>query len=210
MDKTINPVVVGEAIGTEELYVAEVTADSEATYTTATPESVAPMSTIARETTVNTKTRYYGNAAIFTDSAEGETKMTVVIPGLTVQGRAVLIGKTFDAAAGKMYDNGAVNSKYYAMGYVVNRPNGVKEFTWYNKGKFVIPKDEAESVNGGGINEKPLTLEYVAVKTQKKFQLDANTRDGVKSISADTSNVAFTDAATWFATVKTPPAIVAG
>lgn len=209
MDKTINPVVVGEAIGTEELFVAEVTADSEAAYTTATPESVAPMATVARETTTNTKTRYYGNAAIFTDSAEGETKLTVVIPGLTVQGRAKLIGKPFDATAGKMYDPGAVNPKFYAMGYVVNRPNGIKEFIWFNKGKFAIPKDEAETKTDN-INEKPLTLEYVAVRTQKKFQLDANTQDGVKSISADTSNVAFTGAATWFNAVQTPPAIVAG
>lgn len=210
MDKTINPVVVGEAIGTEELFVAEVTKDDDTAYTTATPESVAPMATVARETTTNTKTRYYGNAALFTDTAEGETKLTVVIPGLTVQGRAKLIGKAFDPATGKMYDNGAVNAKYYAMGYVVNRPDGIKEFTWLNKGKFSISKEEAETTNGGGVNEKPLTMEYVAVKTQKKFQIDANKQDGVKAVSADTSNTAFTGAATWFNTVQTPPAITAG
>ena len=206
MDKTINPVVVGEAIGTEELFVAEVTADTDAAYTTATPESVAPMATVARETTTNTKTRYYGNAAIFTDSAEGETKLTVVIPGLTVQGRAKLIGKTFDATTGKMHDAGAVNPKYYAVGYTINRPNGVKEYIWLNKGNFSIPKDEAETKTDN-INEKPLTLEYVAVKTQHKFQIDENTIDGVKSVSADTSNVSFTDAAAWFNAVQTPPEI---
>lgn len=210
MDKTINPVVVGEAIGTEELYVAEVT-DSDSAYTTTTPESVAPMATVARETTVNTKTRYYGNAALFTDSAEGETKLTIVIPGLTVQGRAKLVGKTFDATTGKMYDNGAVNPKYYALGYAVNRPNGIKECTWFNKGKFTIPKDEAET-KSDSINEKALTLEFVAVKTQKKFQFDTNTQDGVKCVSADTSNTAFTAAlaAAFFNSVQTPPAIVAG
>lgn len=206
MSRTINPTIVGEAIGVSDLYVAEVTADSDAAYTAGTPESLAPVATIARETAVSTKTRYYSDAALFTDTSEGETKITIVIPGLTVEGRAKLLGKVYDTTNGIMYDSGVANPPYFAVGYCVNRPDGVKEYAWLNKGKFAIPKDEAETKTDA-INEKTLSLEYTAVRTVKQFQLDTNTKGGAKACYADTSDSAFMGDATWFNAVKTPPAI---
>lgn len=214
MPNTINPTVVGEAIGVSELYVAKVTKDDASTYTAGTPESLAPMATIARETTVNTKTRYYSNKAMYADSSEGETKLTAAIPGLTVEGRAALLGKVYDKTNGIMYDNGEANTPYYAVGYAIDRPDGIKEFIWFLKGKFSIPKDEGETKTDN-VNEKTLSLEFTAVTTIKQFQLMPTTSAGggkqssCKLVSADTSDVAFTGAATWFTTVKTPPAISA-
>lgn len=215
--RNINPTVVGEAIGTSDIYVAQVTVDTDAAYTTETPESLAPTATIARETTVNTKTRYYSNAALFTDTSEGESKVTIVIPGLTVKGRASLLGKTYDDATGQMFDNGEAEPPYFALAYSVDRPDGVKEFVWLSKGKFSIPKDEAETKTGD-INEKTLSIEFTAVRTIRKFQLEPKDQEnnkpgktgGVKAVMADTSDEAFTGAETWFDSVKTPPAIVAG
>jgi len=201
---TINPTVVGEAVGVSDLYVALVSADSAAAYTPGTPESLAPSATIARDTTTNSKTRYYSNVAMFVDTAEGETKVTVAIPGLTVEGRANLLGKTYDEASGKMYDDGQANAPYYAIGYAIDRPSGVKEYHWFLKGKFAIPKDEAETKTDN-VNEKTLSLEYTAVTTAFKFTYGTGDLRGCKSVEADTSDVAFTGAATWFNAVQTPP-----
>lgn len=209
MARTINPTVVGEAIDVSDLFIATITADTDAAYTPGTPESLAPVATIARETAVNTKTRYYSGAALFTDTSEGETKLTIAIPGLTVKGRATLLGKTYDAAAGQMYDDGVANPPYFAIGYRVSRPNDIAEYAWLLKGKFSIPKDEAETKTDS-INEKTLSLEFTAVRTIHQYQLAANKKGGAKAVHADTSDVAFTGAAAWFETVKQPPAIVAG
>ncbi len=203
---TINPTIVGEAIDVSDLYIAAITADTEAAFTPGAPEVLAPVATIARETTVNSKTRYYSGKAMWTDTSEGETKLTIAIPGLTVKGRAGLTGKPYDAASGKMYDDGAANAPYYAIGYRVSRPDGVSEFAWLAKGKFAIPKDEAETKTDT-INEKTLSIEYTALVTKHPFQLTAEKKGGVKAVYADTSDAAFTGAATWFDAVQTPPEI---
>lgn len=213
MPNTINPTVVGEAIGVSDLYVAKITADTDAAFTPGTPEALAPTATIARETTVNTKTRYYSNKAMYADSSEGETKVTAAIPGLTVEGRANLLGKVYNETDGIMYDNGEADAPYFAIGYAIDRPDGIKEFYWFLKGKFSIPKDEGETKTDN-VNEKTLTLEFTAVTTTHKFQLvptatNGGKQGGCKLVSADTSDSAFTGAATWFNAVKTPPAIAA-
>ncbi len=209
MSRTINPTVVGEAIDVSDLYIAPVSADTDAAYTAGTPESLAPVATIAKETTVNPKTRYYSGKALFTDISEGETKVTVAIPGLTVKGRANLLGKPYDATTGKMYDNGEANPPYYAIGYRISRPDGVSEFAWLLKGKFSIPKDEAET-KSDSINEKTLSVEFTAVTTKHLFKLAENQNGAAKAVYADTSDVAFTGAATWFEGVQKPPEITTG
>ena len=209
MPRTINPTVVGEAIDVSDLYIAAITADTDTAYTAGTPESLAPVATIARETAMNTKTRYYSGAALFTDTSEGETKLTIAIPGLTVKGRATLLGKTYDADAGKMYDDGVANPPYFAIGYRVSRPNDIAEYAWLLKGKFSIPKDEVETKTDS-INEKTLTVEFTAVRTNHLYQLSAAKKGGAKAVYADNADAAFTGAATWFEAVQQPPAITAG
>jgi phi13 family phage major tail protein len=209
MERTINPAVVGEAIDVSDLYIAPVNADTDAAYTPGAPESLAPVATIARETAVNTKTRYYSGKALFTDSSEGETKLTVAIPGLTIKGRSNLLGKPYDAANGKMYDDGVASAPYFAIGYRVSRPDGVAEYAWLLKGKFAIPKDEAETKTDS-INEKTLSLEFTAVATNHKFQLGTNRKGGAKGVYADTSDAKFTGAEAWFDAVQKPPEIASG
>lgn len=208
MARTINPETVGEAIDVSELYIAKVTADTDAAYTAGTPEILAPMATIGRETAVNTKTRYYSGKAMFTDTSEGETKMTIAVPGLTVKGRSNLLGKPYDTTKGMLYDHGEANAPYYAIGYRVTRPNNVEEFVWLLKGKFSIPKAEAETKTDS-INEKTLSVEYTAVSTIHPFQLAADKKSGVKAVEADTTDTAFTTKADWFSAVQKPPEIAA-
>lgn len=198
--------IVGEAVGVSELYIAKITKDKNeaAGYTTATPELLAPMATIGRETTVNTKTRYYSNKALFVDSSEGETKISPVVPGLTVKKRNELLGKDYDATSGLGFDDGQAKAPYYALGYAIDRPDNVKEFHWFLKGKFSIPKDEGETKTDN-VNEKTLGLEFVAVTTQHKFKFPTGEDRGCKAVSADTTDSNFAGAATWFASVQKPP-----
>lgn len=198
----------GEAVDVSELYIAEVTGDDTGAYAAGTPKLLAPFSTIAKETSSNTKTRYYSGKPLFVDTTEGETKLTVVVPGLTVKARAELCGKTYDTTKGMMYDDGNTGEKYFAVGYCVHHAGGVDEYAWLLKGKFSIPKDEAETKTTD-INEKTLSVEYTAITTTTKYQLATGKKGGCKAVYADTADSNFKGADTWFNAVQKPPAVSA-
>lgn len=197
------PNYVGEAVGIEDIYVAPITKDNETGYTAGATDMLAPTATMARDTTTSTKTRYYSNKPLFVDTAEGETKVTLQVPGLTVKKRAELLGKFFDAAKGTMIDTGENNAPFYALGFKINRPDGIEEGIWFLKGRFSIPKEEAQTKTEG-INEKPLTIEFTAVTTMCKFTVGDKTKS-VKAMQGDSSDPKFkAAAANWLKTVQTP------
>ena len=202
----------GEAVNVSWLYAAEVTGDENGAYNAATPFLLAPMSTIAKETANATKTRYYSGVPLYVDTSEGETKVTLVVPGLTVKTRAELLGKTFNTEKGLLYDAGKPGEKYYALGYMIEHAGGVNEYVWLLKGKFSIPKEEGETKTEN-TNEKALTLEFTAITTNTKYQLTADIKSGTKSVSGDMSDAAFkttyANDEAWFKAVVTPPAVAA-
>ncbi|MCL2695441.1 MAG: hypothetical protein FWE69_03840 [Clostridiales bacterium] len=203
---TTEPKIVGEVINVGDIYIAKVE-DKPTEYKPGTPRRLAPTASIARDTTVNTKPRYYSGKAYFVDTAEGETKLTVVIPGLSVKDRAELLGKPYDPAKGLLYDDGNAAAPYYAMGYKLERPDDEVEYAWFLKGKFSLPKQEGETKTEN-LNEKPLTMEYGAVVTMCEFDLPNDKKSGVKCVEADTSDDKFTAdmAKAWFNAVQMPGA----
>lgn len=198
--------IVGEVINVGDLMLAKVENDNADAYTPGTPYMLAPTGSVARDTPTNSKTRYYSGRPYFVDTAEGETKLTLVVPGLTVQRRAEILGKPFDKDKGMLYDDGKPGNDYFALGYPCERPDGVVEVVWFLKGKLAIPKQEGETKTDS-INEKPLTLEYTAVTTIHQFQVTTDRKGGVKLVEADTTHTAFTTANVdeFLAKVQTPP-----
>lgn len=202
--------IIGEVINTDDVFIAEVEDSSDA-FTPGAMKRLAPTASIARDTTTNTKSRYYSGKAYFTDSAEGETKVTLVIPGLSVKTRAYILGKIYDTTSGKVFDAGEAEAPYLALSYKLHRPDGIVECACYPKGKFSIPKQEG-ATKTDSVDEKNLTLEYTAVSTQHLFQLAPDVQKGVKIVEADTSEAAFTKAMAdaWNNTVQLPPEIASG
>lgn len=194
----------GEAIGISDIYIAPITKDDATGYTAGTPVVLAPTATLARDTTTSTKARYYSNKPLYVDTAEGETKLTLVVPGLTVKTRAELLGKAYDAQKGIMLDSGEAAAPYFALGYKTTRPDGVEEFAWFAKGRFNIPKLESQTKTDA-INEKTLSVEYTAITTIHAFTVNGGTK-GIKVIEGDTTDTKFTLKDTWFARVQVPTA----
>lgn len=190
----------GEAVDVSELVIAEVTGDDDLNYTAGTPYMLAPVATVAKETTTNTKTRYYSGQPLFVDTAEGETKVTVVVPGLTVSARAELAGKTYNTEKGLLYDDGQPGNKWWALGYRIKHAGDVDEYIWLAKGKFSIPREEGQT-SETQINEKTLTVEYTAVNTKTKFKITESRNAGIKAVYGDTSDDKFTLGESWFNSV---------
>lgn len=190
----------GEFIGVSDVYTADVT-DSVSAYTPGTPAMLAPTASFAIEPAIATNPRYYSNKAYYITHTEGETKITVVIPGIDMATAAGLLGKYYNTSTKRLVDTGEANAPWKALGFAADVEGG-KKYYWFLKGKFAPFKEEAESKNTD-IAPKTTTLEFTAVTTEYLFTVNAESK-GVKLMSADNRlDTSITDA-TWFGAVVNP------
>lgn len=202
------PTYYGEAINVSRVFIAPVESDAGNTYKVGTPYMLAPVATLAKETSTSTKTRYYSGEPLYVDTSEGDTTVTAVVPGMTVKTRAELLGKSYDTEKGMMYDAGSPGEKYYALGYMVEHAGGFEEYVWLLKGKFSVPREETETKTEN-INEKTLSVTFTAIVTETQFQLENGKKGGCKAVYADTADEKFTTKESWFDAVVTPPPVAA-
>jgi len=190
----------GEFVGVSDVYYATLT-DSASAYTPGTPVLLAPTASFAIEPAVATNTRYYSNKPYYITNTEGETKITVVIPGLDMSVAATLLGKYYNSSTKRLIDTGEANAPWLALGFAANVEGG-KKYYWFLKGKFSPFKEEAET-KGTDIAPKTTSLEFMAVATEYLFTVNAESK-GVKLMSADNRlDNSITDA-TWFGAVVNP------
>ena len=110
-------------LGVDMLYYATVT-DSSSAYTPGTPAYLAPLATISFKPKASTKTQYFDNIAMDSLFSEGESEGEIEIQGLPLDVKAALLGKTWDSANGRMYDDGGVVPPYFAVGFRALKSDG--------------------------------------------------------------------------------------
>ena len=126
-------------IGLDSVYVAEVTLDDSSGYTAGTPVYFAPALEAKIEPTVNAETQYADDAAYDAMVSEGETKLTFNVTNIPLETLALITGKVFDAASGRLWDNNAT-PPYMALGFRSLKSNGSYRYYWFLKGRFNVPK----------------------------------------------------------------------
>ena len=191
----------GEFVGIEELHVANVT-DSPSAYVGGTPEAFVPAASIIYDAKPSKKTTYYNNMAKRTYYGEGDGEVKIVVPGLTVAGAAELVGKSYDAASGRMYDGKDPNPPFKALAYKVNVGHGHFRYVQYLKGTFSLGNEEHATKKNGEIDEKTMELIYTPVVTDYQWTVDG-TAKGLCRVVGDTTDAAFV-AAGFFSQVQTP------
>jgi len=198
----------GEFVGISDLYVGGVKTDTPEVYEADPPVLIAPTASIAQEPSVSTKTRYYSNHPYAVSSTEGETKVTIVIPGVDIETGAGLIGKTYDKAKKRLIDSGKATVAYKALSFRADVDGG-KKYYQYLKGLFAPFKEEAETQTND-IAEKTMTLEYTAICTTfSGFKIPdlegvGYHADVAKRMVADSREDSTLTEAGWFAKVQTP------
>ena len=193
---------IGEFIGVGEVYAAEVTADTTSTYTTGTQELIAPMGGVTIAPKSNTSTRYYGDKAYFTDTTEGETTLTFVLPNVPMATAAKLLGKHYDSTAKRIYDDGKANAPYMAVNFGVHAAEGAFIGYQFLKGKFAPWQEEAETIDDSGIKAKTLSLTYTAVCTEYAKWLVNGVASAMKLVKGDSRvDTTLTEAA-WYTQVQ--------
>src|SRR5687767_537914 len=92
-------------VGLRDLYYALVTQDDASAYAAGTPAYLAPAMSASQQPASNTKTQYADDGPFDTMSSEGETKINLEATGIPLDVLAIILGKEFDAATGRMFDN---------------------------------------------------------------------------------------------------------
>jgi phi13 family phage major tail protein len=187
-------------IGLDNLYIAEVTADSAAAYTADTPAWLAPAAEASQEPSTAFQIQYADDQPYDVATSEGETKLALKITGLDLETLAMITGKVFDDTTGRMYDNGGI-APFMALGFRSKKSNGSYRYYWYLKGKFDMPK-EAVATLADKPDPKTLDLSFTAIRTVYKFDL-GDIDDSVKRVIGDDDTAAFDDTG-WFTQVQVP------
>ncbi len=201
----------GEFVGVDSLYYAKITQDTAAGYVAGAPSYLAPVAEIAGEPEVNNKTTYYDNKAANNYVTEGKTALKIVVANVPADIAADLLGKTYDAASGRVYDSGQANPPDIALGFRYNMGKAGYRYYWYLKGAFSGGTEEAAS-KSNDVEIKTYTLTFTAVTTTYEFTVGAQTMS-LKRVFADTADAVF-DPTGWFDQVQTPsvvgaPAVIA-
>ena len=192
-------------VGLRDLYYALVTADSASAYAAGTPTYFAPAMNANQTPASNSQTQYADDGPFDTMSNEGETVIDLETTNIPMEVLATVLGKVFDAATGRLFDNGGTPPDV-ALSFRSQKSNGSYKYFQYLKGKFSAPSEEQASKTDTP-DPKPAKITFTAVKTLYQWDLlgDASLMDGAKRVVGDEDSTNF-DATGWFSSVQVPTA----
>jgi phi13 family phage major tail protein len=189
------------ALGLRDLYYALVTQDDSSAYAAGTPAYVAPLITANHAPASNSKTQYADDGPYDVMTAEGETKIDLETTAIPIEIQAILLGKTYDASTGRMFDNGGTPPDV-AISFRSIKSNGKYRYFQFLKGKFSAPAED-QATKTDTPDPKALKITYTAVKTVRQFTLPGSITDGVKVVKGDEDATNFSGT-TWFSSVQVP------
>jgi phi13 family phage major tail protein len=199
---TANATERKSTVGVRDLYYALVTQDDDSAYAADTPAYFAPAMSVKVTPASNSVTQYADDGPFDTMTSEGETKIEMDVTAIPMEIRAAILGKVYDAATGRLMDNGG-NPPDIALSFRTIKSNGSYLYIQYLKGKFTAPNRES-STKSDTPDPKPTTITFTAVKTIYQFTVGSVT-DGFKGVEGDEDATNFSGT-NWFAAVQTPVA----
>lgn len=188
-------------VGLDSLYVALVTTDTAATYAAGTPEYLAPAATASQKVNSTLETQYADDQPYDVLTAEGPTDVEIEITGLPLEMQALILGKKFDSATGRMFDYGGTPPDV-ALSFRSLKTNGKYRYFQFLKGKF-SPPDEETATRGEKPEPKTAKLNFKAIPTVHKFDLGGSVTAATKRVVGDEDTTNFS-ATSWFTQVQTP------
>lgn len=194
----------GEFVGVDNLHYAEIVTDTLTVYLAGAPTYLAPAAEIGGQPEVANKTTYYDNKPKNNYVTEGKTELKIVVQNVPAVMAAYLLGKVYDAASGRVYDEGQVNPPNLAIGFRYNMGADGFRYYWYLKGTFSGGAEEATSKTSD-VDIKTYTLTFTAVTTDREWSIGDKLKS-LKRVYADTADTAFNPAG-WFTQVQTPDVV---
>lgn len=189
-------------VGVDKIYYAKLTQDDASAYAAGTPAAFAPAMNVSQAPKSNSKVQYAENQPFDTMSSEGETELDIEVTGLPLDVLADILGRVYDAATGRLFDNGGTPPDI-ALAFRAKKRGGDYRYYWFLKGTFQSPSEE-QATETDTPDPKSIKLKFTAVRTIKQFTLNAGGLvDSVKRVVGETSDSNFV-ATTWFDNVQVP------
>lgn len=193
--------------GIRGLVCAEVIKDDADGMEFGTPFPIAGVSELGKETEASSEPHYYDNVpAVVIDSVGADT-VTMALSAIPLKTVSDITGQFYDEDLG-MFVEGERDSKYYAIGYITKRTDGVEVFVWRLKGTFAIPSS-THHTEDDGTDANGQELVYTGINSQHKFALTKGGKTMMKTVKAVNieQDVNPQDEKTFFETVQTPSTV---
>lgn len=187
--------------GTDNVWVAEVTADSSEAYTAGTPVNLAPTGQISKTVNSSSETHYYSNVGMITIVTKGGDTVTITVPVLTLAKLGLLTGQTVDPTTGALI-TGELKEKYFAVMYRVQLTDNSWRYVTKYKCQLSQPPEEVSQTRSDGVNTNNQQLVFTCNKTIHEFE-NGGHADGIELDERDN----MCDFSTFFTTVYTPDTI---
>lgn len=194
--------VYGEITGCDSVHYAMVTSDTKEAYSAGTPEFLAPTAEMTFDYAEALNSRYYDDVAYFMDVSDDDSKISIIFSGIPNEKAAKLLGLPYDSKTGMVIET-TPNAPWVAISCRTAIAGGNHMYYQYLKGKFTRGSKKANS-KGSNVTYNTTDLTFTAAKTLHKFQLPDGTVDGIRGVTAATTDEKFTTADTWFDKVQTP------
>ncbi len=196
-----NPGEYKSPIGLDSIYIALITQDDAAGYVAETPQWFAPAAEASQEPSSSFEIQFADDGPFDVMTAEGETKITLTVTGLPLELQALINGRVFDSATGRIFDQAGV-APYFALGFRSLRSSGGYRYFWYLKGKFDSIKEEATTKKAQP-EPKTIQVTFTAIKTTYKWTLADSSVNTLKRVVGDDDVTNFS-ATGWFSAVQVP------
>lgn len=191
--------------GVRGLVIAELTETLEEDGTvTETYGAVQPLSgvqQVSAEVNEATETHYYDDMSAIVVDSEGEDTYTLVVSIPSKKTRALIEGTTYDDDTGALIGT-KKKKKYFALGFIADKLNGVEEYNWIYKGKFT-GGNKTHDTKTDGTDATNMEYTYTSIHTATAYEKGGN----CKYLSVDNDGKA--DLTNFFKTVTTPDTLQA-
>lgn len=195
---------VYEYRGVRGLVAAEVIKDDADGMEFGTPFPIAGVEEIGKETETSSEPHYYDNVPAVVIDSTGADSVTMALSAIPFDTLADITGQFYDEEKGMLVE-GERDVKYFAIGYITKRTDGVEVFVWRLKGTFNIPSS-THHTEDDGTDANGQELVYTGINTSKKFALVKNgvtKNKTVKAVNVEQDKNP-QDETEFFATVHTP------
>lgn len=188
--------------GLQNVFAAEVIADTREEFETGTPFHLIPAGEMSRTVETESEPVYFDNVVFYQSGSEGPTEVVLTGAALRPADIAKLLGKHVDPNTGAVLDTGEYAEKYWAVGGETENTDGTKEYFWFLKGTFAAP-EQTDKTKDNSTETNGMELTYSAVQTTHQFDIN-NEKKPMKRVVIDTETTVLADGADWTAQVVTP------
>lgn len=177
---------INEYRGVRGLVVAEVTSDKNDTYSTGKWTELSGVQSVGFATSQSSETKFYDNIAALVANAEGADTISLVVSALENEIKALVEGTSYNAAK-DMVVGTPKQVKYFALGFIGKKTNGVEEVNILYKGTFT-GGDTTYNTENDGTDSANVTYTFTSIHTTTKIYTDGATKKPAKNVKFELSD----------------------